>query len=266
MLEYPLIDPVAVEIGPLQLRWYGLMYLLGFGLAWLLARIRAGRPGSGWQPQELPDLIALLALGLILGARIGYVLFYEPWALWQDPWFLFKIWQGGMSFHGGLLGILICFYIFARKTGRKFFQVADFVAPLAPLGLAAGRIGNFLNAELWGRPSDLPWAMVFPDPAAGPVPRHPSQLYQAGLEGVALFILLWVFSAKQRPRMAVSGMFALGYGCLRFGGEFFRAPDPHLGLVLFDFLSMGQVLSIPLIILGMIMLVLAYRPKDAPRT
>ncbi|MFO8033150.1 MAG: prolipoprotein diacylglyceryl transferase [Desulfohalobiaceae bacterium] len=261
MLEYPVIDPVAVEIGPLQLRWYGLMYLLGFALAWALARVRATRPDSGWRPQELPDLIALLALGLILGARIGYVLFYEPWALWQDPLFLFKIWQGGMSFHGGLLGILLCFYLYARKTGRTFFQVSDFVAPLAPLGLAAGRIGNFLNAELWGRPSDLPWAMIFPDPAAGQIPRHPSQLYQAGLEGLLLFILLWVFSAKPRPRMAVSGLFALGYGCLRFVGEFFRAPDPHLGLVLWDLLSMGQVLSIPLILLGIILLRKAYQER-----
>lgn len=264
MLEYPVIDPVAIEIGPLQLRWYGLMYLLGFALAWILARVRAKRPGSGWSSQELPDLIALCALGLILGARIGYVLFYEPWILWQEPLFLFKIWQGGMSFHGGLLGVLLCFYIYARKTSRKFFQVADFVAPLAPLGLAAGRIGNFLNAELWGRPSDLPWAMVFPDPAAGPVPRHPSQLYQAALEGLVLFILLWSFSARPRPRMAVSGMFALGYGCLRFVGEFFRAPDPHLGLVLFNFLSMGQVLSIPLILLGIFLLFLAYKKRIIP--
>ncbi len=259
MLEYPAIDPVAVEIGPLQLRWYGLMYLVGFALAWFLAWLRARKPGSGWETSELPDLITLGALGLIIGARVGYVLFYETSALINDPLFIFKIWQGGMSFHGGMLGVLLCFYIYARKTGRNFFQVTDFTSPLAPLGIAAGRIGNFLNAELWGRQTDVPWAMVFPDPAAGPVPRHPSQLYQACLEGVLLFIVLWVFSARHRPLKAVSGLFCLGYGTLRFITEFFRAPDPHLGFVLLDFLSMGQVLSLPLILLGIILLYQAYR-------
>ncbi len=264
MLEHPFIDPVAIEIGPLQLRWYGLMYLLGFALAWLLARLRASKPGSGWQPGELPDLIAVCALGLIIGARLGYVFFYEPWTILQNPLFLFKIWQGGMSFHGGLLGVLFCFYLYARKTGRQFFQVADFAAPLAPLGLALGRLGNFLNAELWGRPTDVPWAMIFPDPAAGPIPRHPSQLYQAFLEGLLLFIILWLFSSRPRPQKAVSGLFALGYGCLRFTGEFFRAPDPHLGFVLLNKLTMGQLLSLPLILLGGFLLHQAYKQGKRP--
>ncbi len=264
MLEYPQIDPVAVEIGPLQLHWYGLMYVLAFALAWLLGMLRASRPGSGWSPSELSNLITLSAVGLLLGARVGYAFFYQFSTLLEDPLFLLKIWQGGMSFHGGLLGVLLCFYIYARRTGRTFFQVADFTAPLAPLGLAAGRAGNFLNAELWGRASELPWAMVFPHPAAGNVPRHPSQLYQAFLEGIVLFVILWYFSSRPRPEKAVSGAFALGYGCLRFTGEFFRAPDPHLGFVFLDTFTMGQVLSLPLILLGLFLLHLAYSP--APRT
>lgn len=261
MLNYPHINPVAFEIGPLQLRWYGLMYLAGFALAWILARYRAGKPGSGWTKAELPDLITFCALGVIIGARVGYVLFYDFSSFIVRPWEIIMIWKGGMSFHGGMLGVLICMWLYARKTKRSFFSVSDFVAPLAPLGLMFGRIGNFLNAELWGRPTDMPWGMVFPDPAAGYITRHPSQLYQAFLEGLLLFLILWIFSSRPRPAMAVSGMFCLGYGVFRFIAEFFRQPDAHLGFIFLDWMTMGQILSLPLAVLGTVLMTVAYAKK-----
>ncbi|WP_045211443.1 prolipoprotein diacylglyceryl transferase [Desulfonatronovibrio magnus] len=261
MLNYPDINPVAFEIGPLQLRWYGLMYLIGFATAWLLARYRAGKPGSGWTRQELPDLITYCALGVIIGARVGYVLFYDFFSFISRPWELVMIWQGGMSFHGGLVGVLVCLWLYARKTNRSFFTVSDFVSPLAPLGLMFGRLGNFINSELWGRPTDMPWGMVFPDHASGFVSRHPSQLYQAFLEGLVLFIIIWFFSNQKRPKMAVSGMFCLGYGVFRFIVEFFREPDAHLGFLLMDWMTMGQILCVPLIFVGLTAIVLAYRKK-----
>jgi phosphatidylglycerol---prolipoprotein diacylglyceryl transferase len=250
MLNYPDIDPVAFSIGPLQLRWYGLMYIIGFGAAWFLARYRAGKPGSGWTKSELPDLITYCALGVIIGARLGYVLFYDFSGFISRPWEALMIWKGGMSFHGGMLGVIFCLYLYSLKTKRPFTAVTDFVAPLAPLGLMLGRIGNFINAELWGRPTDMPWGMIFPDPLAGYIARHPSQLYQAFFEGLVLFIILWLYSSRPRPAMAVSGMFCLGYGVFRFGAEFFREPDAHLGFLFMDWMTMGQVLSLPLIILG----------------
>jgi phosphatidylglycerol:prolipoprotein diacylglycerol transferase len=262
MVNYPDIDPVAFEIGPLQLRWYGLMYLIGFVLAWILARHRAKKTGSGWRKSEIPDLITYCALGVIIGARLGYVIFYDFSGFISRPWEALMIWKGGMSFHGGLIGVIFCLYLYSLKTRRPFLAVTDFVAPLAPLGLMFGRIGNFINAELWGRPTDMPWGMIFPDPAAGYIPRHPSQLYQAFFEGFILFIVLWVFSSRSRPVAAVSGLFCLGYGVFRFGSEFFRQPDAHLGFVFLDWMTMGQILSLPMIILGAFLLIFACNRKS----
>lgn len=258
MLTFPEIDPVILPIwGPFQLRWYGLMYLVGFAMFWWLGRRRAQRPGSGWKLEEVGDILFYGVLGIIVGGRAGYVLFYDFARFVQDPIVLFYIAEGGMSFHGGLLGALVAMALFARKTGRAFFQVSDFVAPLVPIGLGAGRIGNFIGGDLWGRPTDLPWGMVFPHVDA--LARHPSQLYQAFLEGVALFALLWWFSARPRPRMAVSGLFLLLYGLFRFLVEFAREPDRHIGFLLGEWLTMGQLLSLPMLIGGALLLWLAYR-------
>ena len=242
------IDPVALSIGSLQLRWYGLMYLAGFGLGWLLGRWRASRPGSGWTGPDVDDLLTCVMIGIILGGRIGYVLFYDLPVYTHDPMEIVRIWNGGMSFHGGLLGVLGAFWYFARTRGRTFLEVSDFIAPLIPQGLFFGRLGNFINGELWGKVSDAPWAVVFP--GAGPLPRHPSQLYEAALEGLLLFIMLWVFSLKPRKVGAISGLFALGYGVFRFAVEFVRMPDVQLGYLAFGWLTMGQLLCVPLILAG----------------
>ncbi len=242
------IDPVALSIGSLQLRWYGLMYLAGFGLGWMLGRWRASRPGSGWTGPDVDDLLTCVMIGIILGGRIGYVLFYDLPVYTHDPMEIVRIWNGGMSFHGGLLGVLGAFWYFARTRGRTFLEVSDFIAPLIPQGLFFGRLGNFINGELWGKASDAPWAVVFP--GAGPLPRHPSQLYEAALEGLLLFIMLWVFSLKPRKVGAISGLFALGYGVFRFAVEFVRMPDVQLGYLAFGWLTMGQLLCVPLILAG----------------
>ena len=242
------IDPVALSIGSLQLRWYGLMYLAGFGLGWLLGRWRASRPGSGWTGPDVDDLLTCVMIGIILGGRLGYVLFYDLPVYINDPMEIVRIWNGGMSFHGGLLGVLGAFWYFARTRGRTFLEVSDFIAPLIPQGLFFGRLGNFINGELWGKVSDAPWAVVFP--GAGPLPRHPSQLYEAALEGLLLFIMLWVFSLKPRKVGAISGLFALGYGVFRFAVEFVRMPDVQLGYLAFGWLTMGQLLCVPLILAG----------------
>jgi len=263
MLHYPEFDPVAVHLGPLAVRWYGLMYLIGFSAGWLLGRHRAKRPGSGWTGLQVDDCLTYLVLGVVVGGRLGYVLFYDLPGLMADPLSLFKVWQGGMSFHGGFLGVVGAVWLYCRKTGKTFRQVADFVAPLAPLGLLAGRIGNFINGELWGKPTDAPWGMVFPDPRAGLVPRHPSQLYEAGLEGLALFTIVWLYSSKRRPDGAVSGVFCLCYAAFRFLVEFVRMPDPQLGYLAFGWLTMGQLLSLPLALLG-VWLLLTARTKDRP--
>src|SRR5690606_22023732 len=223
MLQYPQIDPVAISLGPLNVHWYGLMYLVGLGGGWWLATRRARRPGAVMNEQQVGDLVFWVALGVILGGRLGYVLFYNFDQFLQQPLSLFAVWEGGMAFHGGLIGVILAMLLFARKQGLRFFQVADFVAPLVPIGLGAGRIGNFINGELWGRATDLPWAMQFP--GAGEVYRHPSQLYQFALEGVVLFALLWWFSSRPRPLMAVSGLFLAGYGSFRILVEFVREPD-----------------------------------------
>lgn len=260
MLQYPQFDPVALSLGPIQVHWYGLTYLVGFAAGWWLGRVRSHKPWSPLNEQQVGDLLFYMALGVILGGRFGYVLFYNFDVFLADPLWLLRVWEGGMSFHGGLLGVMLAFWWYGRKTGAGFWRIADFVAPLVPVGLGAGRIGNFINGELWGKPTDVPWAMVFPQ-APDSLARHPSQLYQFALEGVALFAILWWFSARPRPRMAVSGLFLIGYGVFRFLVEFVREPDPQLGYLAFDWLTMGQVLSTPMIAAGVILMIIAYRRK-----
>jgi phosphatidylglycerol:prolipoprotein diacylglycerol transferase len=257
MLAAPDIDPVAIQIGPLAVRWYGLMYVVGFLAGWWLGTVRARRPGSGWRPEEIADLLFYVALGVILGGRLGYVFFYNLPHYLAHPLEIFYIWQGGMSFHGGLIGVALALWLYARRTARPWLVVTDFLAPLAPLGLGPGRIGNFINQELWGRVTDLPWGMVFKN--AGPWPRHPSQLYEAFLEGLVLFVLLWWYTARPRPAGAASGLFLAGYGTFRFLVEFVREPDPQLGFLAFGWLTMGQLLSLPMILAGAGLLVWAHR-------
>jgi phosphatidylglycerol:prolipoprotein diacylglycerol transferase len=259
MLTHPIFDPIALDLGFVKIHWYGIMYLIGFGAAWWLGQLRAKQPNSAWTPEQIGDLIFYCALGVVIGGRIGYVLFYDFGNFIDSPLRLFKIWEGGMSFHGGLIGVITAMWLYGRRLNKTFFQVADFVAPLVPIGLGAGRIGNFINGELWGKATDLPWGVVFPQ--AGMQPRHPSQLYEALLEGLALFLILWFYSKKPRPTMAVSGLFLVGYGCFRFIIEFVRIPDEHLGYLALDWLTMGQILSTPMIILGIVLMALAYRNK-----
>lgn len=255
MLTAPDIDPIALSIGPLAIRWYGLMYLVGFLGGALLGVMRAKRPGSGWNPAEVWDLLFYIALGVVIGGRLGYALFYQGGYYLSRPWEILYVWTGGMSFHGGLIGVGIALALFARQRGKGLFEVSDFVAPLVPLGLFAGRIGNFINHELWGRVTDVPWAMVFP--AAGPLPRHPSQLYEAALEGVVLFVVLWIYAARPRPAGAVTGMFLVVYALGRFVVEFAREPDAHLGPVALGWLTMGQLLSLPMLAIGLWLLIRA---------
>lgn len=250
-------DRVAFSIFGWPIHWYGLMYLIGITFAWWLGRYRARRPDSGWTTQQVDDMVFYGALGVILGARLGYIFFYNFSTFLSDPLMLFRVWQGGMSFHGGLLGVLVTLWLFNRKFKKGYWNIVDFAAPMIPLGLGAGRIGNFINAELWGKPTDLPWGMIFP--AAGPEPRHPTPLYEALLEGLVLFVIVWLFSAKPRPTMAVSGVFAISYSVFRILVEFFRLPDAHIGYLAFGWLTMGMVLSLPLLGVGIVLLVLAYR-------
>lgn len=252
MIQFPNIDPVAVQIGPLAIHWYGLMYLLGFSAAWWLGNNRAkNKPELGWNEQQVSDVIFYAAMGVIFGGRIGYMLFYNFDGLLANPLSLLKLWEGGMSFHGGLIAVVIGIIYFARKNGKSFLEVADFMVPLGPIGIGAVRIANFINGELWGRVSDVPWAIVFP--TGGPEPRHPSQLYESLFEGWILFMVLWWFSGKQRPAGAVSGLFLAWYGSARFVIEFFRQPDAHMGdggFMAFEWITMGQILSLPMIIFG----------------
>jgi len=248
MLVYPIVDPVAFSMGPLKVHWYGLMYLFGFIAAWGLARFRAEHYKLDWNAEQIGDLIFYGALGVIIGGRVGYMLFYDAHQLLVSPWNLLKLWEGGMSFHGGLLGVAVALLLFAHNNKKPFLQVADFVAPLVPLGLAAGRVGNFINGELWGRVSDVPWAMVFPH--ADDQARHPSQLYELGLEGLVLFIVVWWYSATPRPAGCVSAIFLIGYACSRLIVECFREPDIQLGFIAFDWMTMGQLLSIPMLLVG----------------
>lgn len=276
MLTYPDIDPIAFALGPLQVHWYGLMYLVGFAVAWGLGRWRAS--GSGWTGEMVDDVIFYCILGVIAGGRLGYMLFYGFDQIVANPLNLFRVWEGGMSFHGGLLGVCIAMWFFGRRHGLHFFQVADFMAPLVPPGLFSGRIGNFINGELWGGPTTGALGMQVPCVRAPglctrvgmagdgvhSLPVHPSQLYEAVLEGLVLFLILWVFSSRPRPVMAVSGLFLLLYGLFRFAVELVRIPDAHIGYLAFDWLTMGQLLSTPMILLGLLLLGLAYGRGRAP--
>ncbi|SKA72282.1 phosphatidylglycerol:prolipoprotein diacylglycerol transferase [Paucidesulfovibrio gracilis DSM 16080] len=250
MIVLPEFDPVAWRIGPLALRWYGLAYAAGFAAAWFWGRARARQAWRGMSAPQLDDLLTWLILGLVLGGRLGYVLFYNLPYYWEHPEDIIKVWHGGMAFHGGVVGVALVMWLFARRHALSLFTVADFLVPLVPPGLFLGRLANFVNGELWGRATDVPWAMVFPHPASGGLPRHPSQLYEAGLEGLVLGGLLWWYSRVSRPRGRVTGLFLAGYGVARFLVEFTRQPDAQLGFVAFDWLSMGQVLSLPMVLFG----------------
>lgn len=251
MFTYPTINPVAFSLGPIQVHWYGLMYLVGFVSAWLLAYWRTKHYKLNWSTEEISDLIFYAALGVILGGRIGYMVFYNSQELLHNPLILFKIWEGGMSFHGGLIGVVVAIWLFSRKFKKSFLAVGDFVAPLVPLGLAAGRVGNFINGELWGRVTDVPWAMVYPH--VDEQPRHPSQIYELGLEGVLLFLIVWCYAAKPRREGRVSAVFLIGYSLCRFIAECFRQPDTQMGYIAFNWLTMGQILSIPMLLLGIVL-------------
>jgi len=267
MLVHPQFDPVAFSIGPIAVRWYGLMYLVGFVIFMLLGWQRAKDSWRGMSRQDVDDLLFYGVLGVILGGRLGYVLFYKPGYYLANPLETLMIWHGGMASHGGIIGVIIVMWLFARSRGKSFLRVCDFVVPLVPLGLAAGRLGNFINGELWGRPADpnvWPWAMVFPQ-AGDNVARHPSQLYQFALEGVLLFLFLWLFSRRQRPAGVVGCAFLIGYGVLRFIAEFGREPDSFLGLLALR-LSMGQWLSIPMVVIGACLMVYFTRARSAAPT
>lgn len=259
MLTYPNFNSVALQLGPVKIHWYGIMYVIGFGAAWLLALYRRHKLPIKLTNEHITDLIFYCALGAVIGGRLGYMLVYSLPDFIAHPLMLFEVWHGGMSFHGGMIGVLIAIWLYSLYLKCSFFMFTDFLAPFIPIGLGAGRIGNFINGELWGRVTNAPWGMVFP--GAGPLPRHPSQLYEFLLEGVALFIILWIYSAKPKPRMAVSGLFLLCYGSFRFLVEFFREPDPQMGYIAFDWLTMGQLLSLPMILLGVGLLVYAYCQK-----
>ena len=254
MFVYPHPDPVALSLGPLSVRWYGLMYLVGFLTAWWLARRRAAQPRSTWTPTEVDDLIFYSALGVIAGGRLGWMLFYGTERILADPLGLLRIWEGGMSFHGGLVGVLVALAMFANRRGKQIVDVFDFAAPLPAIGFGAGRIGNFINGELWGKPTDVPWAVVVDG-----VPLHASQLYEAFLEGLVLFVVLWWFTSRPRPRWAPSGLFLVCYGVFRFAVEFVRVPDANRGYLFLDWVTMGQLLSLPMIVAGLWMLAIAYR-------
>ncbi|WP_295646458.1 prolipoprotein diacylglyceryl transferase [uncultured Methylibium sp.] len=253
MLTHPQFDPVAIQLGPIAIHWYGLTYLVAFGLFLWLASLRVQHSPfreSGWTRRDVEDLLFYGVLGVIIGGRIGYVLFYKPGYYASHPLEVFEVWKGGMAFHGGLLGVLVAMAVFARMRGRRWLEVTDLIAPCVPTGLASGRIGNFINGELWGRAADpsLPWAMVFPQSGTD-LPRHPSPLYQFGLEGLLLFVLLWLYARKPRALGQVSAAFLVGYGVFRFIAEYFREPDGFLGLLALG-MSMGQWLCLPMIAAG----------------
>ncbi len=254
MLQYPNIDPVAISIGPIAIHWYGIMYLIGFAAAWFLAKYHIKRRGLPFTADDLADLVFYCAIGVIVGGRLGSILFYNFEGFLENPRMLIF---GGMSFHGGFIGVMAAIGVFAWRRSRKYFEVADIVAPVVAIGLGAGRMGNFINGELWGRTTDVPWGMVFPH--AGAEPRHPSQLYQFFLEGIVLFLIVWIFAGKSRPLMTISGLFVVVYGCQRFIVEFFRQPDEHIGFVAFDWMTRGQMLTIPMILTGLFLIWYGYK-------
>jgi len=262
-MEFPQIDPVIFQIyGPIGLNWYGLMYLAGFAGAWFMGTRRAKLTNSPFTEEQVGDFLFYAFVGVIIGGRVGYVLFYDFGSFIDDPTYLFRIYDGGMSFHGGLMGVIVSFWYFARKTNKSFLTVSDFFAPMAPIGLATGRFGNFINGELWGKATDVesvPWAMIFPN--GGDVYRHPSQLYECALEGILLFIILYFYSKKPRPAAAVSSLFLLGYGTFRFIVEYYREPDAHLREMA-EYISMGQLLSLPMILTGLGIMIWAYTKNN----
>ena len=270
MIQYPEIDPVALSLGPvsiywplalslgpISIYWYGLTYVGGLMFAWWLGRQRARVAGSPISEAQVDDLIFYAAFGIIAGGRVGYALFYGSGSLLDDPARLFRLWEGGMSFHGGFLGVVIAVWFLCRHKNLEFSALADFIAPLAPIGLALGRLGNFINQELWGRPTDVPWAMVFPYDPSG-LARHPSQLYQFAMEGVLLFVILYWYTRTPRPRWSSAGLFLLGYGVFRSIAEFFREPDAHIGFDALGWLTRGQLLSLPMIVAGLAIIIWAY--------
>jgi phosphatidylglycerol:prolipoprotein diacylglycerol transferase len=260
-MPYPEIDPVLLSLGPLKIHWYGLMYLFGFIAAYILGMRRSHLPWVPVPAEKMEDFILYAAFGVVLGGRIGSVLFYNFPAFVENPLWMFKVWEGGMSFHGGMLGVFLAMWLFAVKQQRGFWEMTDFVAPLIPLGLGFGRLGNFINQELPGRVTDLPWGMVYPMDPTGAT-RHPSALYQCFLEGVVFFAVLYIYSSKQRPLKAVSGMFLIGYGCIRIFSEFFREPDPHIGFDFFGWITRGQLLSLPMVLGGIYLMVVAYKKSE----
>jgi phosphatidylglycerol:prolipoprotein diacylglycerol transferase len=278
MIQYPAIDPIIVSLGPLAIRWYGLTYVIAFAVAWWLGRRRAAQPTSTWKPTDVDDLIFYGALGVILGGRIGWVLFYGFERLIDDPLMILRIWEGGMSFHGGLIGVILAEILFARRQRRKVVDVLDFLAPLPGIGIFAVRCANFINGELWGKPTQAPWGFIVDPATLHPSQQaealrmcerfsidpcvlhvHASQLYEGVLEGLVLFAILWIYTLKPRPRLAPAGLFLLCYGVFRFAVEFVRVPDENRGYLIFDWVTMGQLLSTPMIVAGLVMLIIAYR-------
>lgn len=256
-MYYPAFDPVAFRWGAFQVHWYGVMYLLGFTAAWLLGHYRIKKQPGIWRPVMVDDILLYGAMGVILGGRLGYVFFYDLTFYLQHPQTILYLWQGGMSFHGGLIGVCLAMALFAKRNKLPYLAVGDFVAPLVPIGLGAGRLGNFINGELWGKVSTVPWAMVFPQ--AGPLPRHPSQLYEALLEGLVLFFVMWCYTSKPKPRGAASGVFLMGYGFFRCISELFRQPDIQWHYLAWNWLTMGQLLSVPMVVIGLFLWMRAQR-------
>ena len=261
MIAYPNINPIAVDLGFISIHWYGISYVVGVLVAWILLRRRALNSQLFLDNEQIADLVFYAMLGIIIGGRLGSIVFYNFSYYLDHPLEIFFIHKGGMSFHGGLIGVIFFVWFYSRKKNISFFKVTDFIAPVIPVGLGCGRIGNFINGELWGSPSSLPWAMIFPNPAAGGIARHPSQLYEAFFEGLVLFIILWWFSRIPRPIKATSGLFLIFYGVFRFLVEFVRVPDQHIGYIAFNWLTMGQLLTIPMIMLGIIFLITAYQDE-----
>lgn len=258
MLTYPSINPVAFHIGSWPIYWYGLAYFFGLLIAWWLMS-RRSRVSGQFTQEQVADLLFFSALGIIVGGRLGYMIFYDGPLFLAQPWLFFQTWKGGMSFHGGLLGVIVALGCLSWRMKRSFLELTDFVAPVVPIGLGLGRLGNFINDELWGRITMVPWGMVFPN--GGPLPRHPSQLYEACFEGLVLFLILWFYSRKPKPVGAVSGLFLFGYGLFRFSLEFFREPDMQIGF-LWDWFTAGQLLSLPMLLFGVIILAWAYKKKE----